>query len=325
MFKRLLPLLAAPLALAALASGCGQARDAEAPSSSPAALAGPLTKREFIARADAICERMNTESVAVAAKRTTLSPDELGKRALELQGRAIRQLRALRPPAGDERRIEAVLLHLDRLQFALRALLDDEGEDTLPAVAAIAVETDAVARAAKRYGLFRRCGAYRESPEIQALLRGEEPVLRGPDGKVLKPQAPRPPAVPEIRRLASALVPSGAAVLERRDCAGGAPGSPPCVTIELNPAGSAVNERRAEIARLAARAGWKRLKLTGDRPNPTSDRPHSGVLVFHLDRYHATIWLAGPDCAPQLQVGDGPNPTASTRRCVDTIMVIESP
>ena len=321
-------LVAASLALAALASACGQARETDAPSAAPAPVGGSSAKQEFIERADAICERMNAEGITIARRLKGRSPEEIGKRVLELQGRAIKELSALPMPPGDERKIGAVLAHMRGLQAAMRLLFDAKGEDALPAVAGIAVEMDAVARAAKRYGMFQDCGAYHENPAVRKILDEQEdtgPILRGPDGKILKPPAPRPPAVPEIRRLASALVPPGSSVLRRQDCAGGDPGSPSCVTIELSPAGSRVNERRAEIVRLAARAGWKQLTLTGDRSNPTTDRPHSGVVAFHRDRYEATVWLAGPDCAPQLQVGDGPNPTASTRRCIDTIMVIASP
>jgi hypothetical protein len=41
----------------------------------------------------------------------------------------------------------------------MRLLLEAKGEDALPAVAGIAVEMDAVARAARQYGLFRGCGS----------------------------------------------------------------------------------------------------------------------------------------------------------------------
>jgi hypothetical protein len=31
--------------------------------------------------------------------------------------------------------------------------------------------------------------------------------------------------------------------------------------------------------------------------------------------------LAGPDCTPHLQVGDGPSPSAAETRCIDMSMV----
>jgi hypothetical protein len=242
-------------------------------------------------------------------------PEEIGKAAIELQGRAIAELSALPTPRGDTREIGAVLLHLRRVQAAMRLLLEAKGEDALPAVAGIAVEMDAVARAAKRYGLFQGCGAYHEHPEVQRVLHDQR--------RLRATRAPRPPAVPEIRRLASALVPPGSSVLRRQDCAGGDPSAPSCVTIELNPHAGHAADRGAEIARLAARAGWTRLKPTSTSPGAPSDRASSGPLAFHRDGYDATVWLARADCAPRL--GDGPNPSASSPGCVDTIMVTVSP
>lgn len=293
------------LAVAALAAGCGPAPEVER--SAASGLADEvLTRHEYIVRADAICERMNAESVA-AAKSLKRRPSEAIERAIALQGRMIAELRALEPPPGDAAKVRPVLLHLDRLQAALRALRTTEGEEVLVPVAAIAVEIDAVARAAKRYGLFRRCGAYHENPGVQRIMRR----------KVSKPRPPRPATLPEIRRLASALVPPGSSVLRRQDCAGGDPASLSCVEIELDPGRKSLAERRAAFVRLATRAGWETLKLTGDRP-----RSGGSVVAFHRVRYDATVWLAGPDCTPHLQAGDGPGPTATMSRCVDTIMLI---
>lgn len=318
MTGRVLPLLAGLLTLGALASACGQARDG-GDSSRPGAHR-PLTKQEFIARADAICERMTAASIAAAKRLKGRPPEEIGKSAIALQERAIAELATLPAPPGDTREIGAVLLHLRRLQAAIRALVEAKSEDALPAVAGIAVETDAVARAAKRYGLFRSCGAYHENRDVQRILR-DQPRLLGPDGKAVKRPAPRPRAVPKIRRLAAALVPPGNSVVRRQDCAGGDPSAPACVTIELDPRGTDAADRGAEIARLAARAGWTPLKPSATSPVGLSDRPASHVVAFHRQGYDATVWLAGADCTPRREVSEGRNPT---RSCVDTIMVIVS-
>jgi hypothetical protein len=117
-----------------------------------------------------------------------------------------------------------------------------------------------------------------------------------------------------LRRLASALVPNGRSVSRQQDCAGGDPASPSCVTIELAPADRPVAARRAEIARLASRSGWT-------QPQPTDGKWPVGLLALHREDYDATVWLAGPDCTPHAELGDGPSPKARSTRCVDTIMV----
>jgi hypothetical protein len=326
--KRLFPLLGALLALSAFAAGCGQAREADAPSASSAGGDGTPSKPEFVARAGAICERMTAESVAEAQKARSLSAEELGRRAVELQGRALRELRALPVPRGDEQRVGTVLLHLERLQQATRALVDAEGEDALPAVAAIAVETDAVARAAKRYGLFRGCGAYHESPEIQRILHPGDPgeqIARGPYGKPLKrlgPQnATRPLAVSpatEIRRLGAGLVPPGRRVVSRKFCGGGdLEPLPTCLILELAPQDKALALRLAEFERLVTRKGWNHARrVDGERS--------AEVLLLFRDSYNATVTLASPKCRDHTQMSDGPRPTPSVQRCFDRIMVLRT-
>jgi hypothetical protein len=277
----------------------------------------PITKAEFIARADAICERTNAESIAAAEQLKGRPVQEILARALAIQGKAIQQLRALERPRGDEKQIRAVLVHLDRLQKISR-MLDTEGEEILAVVAGIAVETDAVARAAHRYGLFRSCGAYQESPEIQRILRGEDPVpqlVRGPDGKIAKTLAPArirpaaPPAGETMRRLAARLVPPGAEILRRQECADPG-GIPTCVTMSLEPGDDPAAARRAALLRRARELGWRVV--------PTNDGRAEGVALLRRGDYEAVIWVVAAGCKEGL--GDGPNPKP-THRCVDTIMV----
>lgn len=312
--SKLRPLLAAAFAFSALAAGCGEAPE-QPEAATQGAGGGAPTKREFVERADAICLRMVEASEAEAATLKHREDASL-ERVIELQGRMIRELRALEPPAGDEAQVRAVLLHLDRLQAAIGALGTTEGEEILAVVAAIGVEQDAVARAANRYGLFPRCDAYQENPEIQRIMRGQE---QAPDPLRVKPRVDTSsPVVVELRRLASSLVPAGRSVSRRQDCTGGDGAAPPCVTLELAPRNRSVAARRAEIAAIAARNGWT-------EPQPTTGKSPAGVLPLHRKDYDATVWLAGPDCTPHLQVGDGPTPRTATTRCVDTIMVIAFP
>jgi hypothetical protein len=316
MSKRLHPFrAAAAVVFLAVAAACGQTGDELMPAA-PGITTGALTKEEFVQRADALCARMVETGEAETATPKT-RPDAPLERVIELQDRMIDDLRALEPPAGDEVEVGEVLLHLERLQSATRALETTEGEEVLAVVAAIGVETDAIARAAKRYGLFRSCNAYRESAAIRRILSEPdelpEPTL-GSDGVLRKPATAPPPSVLEIRRLAVALVPPGREVLRRQDCSGGDPASPSCVTIELAPTDRPTAARRAEIARLAARDGWT-------QPSPTTGAWPVGLLALHRLDYDATVWLAARNCTPRLQVGDGPNPKARMSRCVDTVMV----
>ena len=317
MARRLHPFrAAAAVVFLAVAASCGRTGDELIPAA-PGTTTGALTKEEFVQRADAICARMVEAGEAGAATPKT-RPDAALDRVIGLQDRMIDDLRALEPPAGDEIEVGAVLLHLERLQSAVRALETTEGEEVLAVVAAIGVETDAVARAANRYGLFRSCDAYRESAAIRRILSEPEELPErtlGSDGRPPKPATTSPPSVLEIRRLAGALVPPSREVLRRQDCAGGDPASPSCVTIELAPTDRPTAARRAEIARLAARDGWT-------QPSSTTGVWPVGLLALHRRDYDATVWLAGRNCTPHLQVGDGLNPKARMSRCVDTIMVI---
>ena len=319
----------AALAAAAVMAGCGQARETEAdgaaataetakPIATQATVELAIAKDEFIARADAICERMASESAAAAKRAKTMSPAELGKTALELQGRALRELHALPVPSGDEQEIRAVLRHMELLQKATRMLVDGKGEDALPAVAGIAVHSDAVARTAHNYGMFKQCSAYQENPEIQRIMRGEDPLpLRGPDGKVITAPARRPapivsPAM-EMRRLAKALIPAGRHVLRWYDCTGES--GPRCVIYELARGPKPVETRQAEIERLARRAGWKEL-------TPTRGEWPPGMIQLRLRDYSASISLPSK-C--KTQMGDGPDAGRPMRyQCADRIMILES-
>jgi len=243
-------------------------------------------------------------------------PDAALQQLMTLQAGTIRELRTLEPPRGDEAQVREVLLHLDRLQAAVRELATTEGEEVLAPVAAIGAGMDAVARAAERYGLFRRCGAYRVIPGIKQVIREQAAwnVLPGPGGMPPK-AATAPSQALELSRLASALVPPGRTVSSRQDCTGDDRVSPLCVTIELVSVELPIASRRADIAALAARDGWT-------QPNPTDGKWPPGLLVLHRAAdYDATVWLAASDCTPRPQLGDAPSPKPAATPCGDTIMV----
>jgi hypothetical protein len=312
--SRALTLFAVSIVLAASAAACGQAADTATSGATPRR---PLTKREFIVRADAVCLRM-VRSVEQQPEVVKRSPEKGLPKMVELLGRMTRELRVLRPPPGDEDEVQAVLLHLDRLRTSLRASESADGEQILAAVAAFGVESDAVARAAHGYGLFRSCSAFREIPEIRKIARRQSltaAVLRRQAAKPIRTGPSGRSRALAIRATAFALIPRDRSMLRHQDCAGSTAGAPSCVTIELAPSGNSLAERRAAIAVLAARQGWRELA-------PTSGRRREGLLVLHRDRDDATVWLAPPGCKPGSQVTDGPSASVRRTSCADTIMVI---
>lgn len=115
---------------------------------------GP-TKAAFIAQADRICQAGN-DRLATAATALGTAPSAARVRrfatatAAPTLRRELRELRALSPPSGDEREIEALL---DELDAAIRRLTTD------PAALSGRVDPFTAANAkARAYGL-RVCGA----------------------------------------------------------------------------------------------------------------------------------------------------------------------
>lgn len=288
---RLRPLFAAPLAVAVLAAGCGPA-----PKSERSAASG-LTRQEYAARADAICERMLDESKSLRGR----PRQQQLQQALAIQARMIHRLRALTPPRGDERAVGTVLRRLERLQAAAKALVRTEGEEVLGAAAAIAVEMDAVDQASRRYGLFRRCGAFRVSPKLHELIHAPKPTPLAP--------TPRPRQTSDLDAAARDLVPQGRRVLAQADCGGG--GQAFCVTISLEPSRASVRSRRAAFLRRALQRGWTEIV--------PDDRGRGGVLLLRRGDREAVVWVSPANC--KAQPGDGPDSAPAARRCVDTIML----
>jgi hypothetical protein len=115
--KRLLAMLAGVVAIAVIAAGCGSSDDETTTT---------LTKQQFIAQADAVCKKGNTEieeGFETFAKENDIPQnqepsDEQGKEIIEtvivpsIQEQAD-GIRALGAPSGDEDEISAMLDALD--------------------------------------------------------------------------------------------------------------------------------------------------------------------------------------------------------------------
>ena len=119
MSKRIITMLVALVALAAVAAGCGDDEDAGAET---------LTKAEFIKRGDAMCQRANKEfqrdlqALGTENRKKGVTGRTLREEGIEIsekiflpntQSRADR-LAAIPPPSGDEGEIEAIVKAIER-------------------------------------------------------------------------------------------------------------------------------------------------------------------------------------------------------------------
>jgi hypothetical protein len=135
--KRKLAGVAITMLLAGLAAGCGgdDGDDAGATVTTSGAGVtgdGPLTKAEFIERADAICSVAETRIEAAAAKLRTASQSSgtlkesavvkfLRDSTLPAYDRMLIGLRGLTPPAGDEDEIDPFVASLSGALDAVKA------------------------------------------------------------------------------------------------------------------------------------------------------------------------------------------------------------
>lgn len=96
--------LLALLLVLALAGGCGSSGEKR------------LTKEEFARRADAVCRRTNRLTQPATTPRTMPGLARLAERSVPPLDRALRELRALRPPEEEEPTVRAWLRQLGRLR-----------------------------------------------------------------------------------------------------------------------------------------------------------------------------------------------------------------
>ncbi len=205
--------------------------------------------------------------------------DEQLARAIASQRWAIGRLRALQPPAGDERRVAEIMRRLNRMQQSMETLRSTQGEEVLAAGAASTIARDAVDQANRRYGLFRNCPVFRVPPGLHRMLH--EPRQAAAPAKPPARRQPQP--ADELHHLASGLVPTGIRVVGRNDCAVGA-----CVTLSLDPGATAPWPRFSAYRRRALATGWREV-----RPDTPTTRRHA--FQFKRAGYSATLWLAPPN------------------------------
>jgi hypothetical protein len=130
MSKRLILLLAAVMALAVIAAGCGSSDD----DSTEATVT--LTKAEFIKQGDAICEKSNKQSESEAeefAEENGFDLENPDKEKLEEAivevlvpslNQQAEEIDALGAPEGDEEKVEAIVASLED---AAAEIEDDPG------------------------------------------------------------------------------------------------------------------------------------------------------------------------------------------------------
>jgi hypothetical protein len=103
------PVTLAVLAACLLAAACGSNDGANGDTQS-----ARLTKEEYIAQADAICQEANAEIDAVPEPESTEELAEYGEQVVEIGREQLDRLRALRPPEADEETINGAYDLLDQ-------------------------------------------------------------------------------------------------------------------------------------------------------------------------------------------------------------------
>jgi len=162
--KRKLAGAAITMLLAGLAAGCGGGSDDDASTSSSGNVTSdePLTKAEYIERADAICSVADARIDAAAAKLRAASKDTgtlkrsavvkfLRDSTLPAYDRMLIGLRDLTPPTGDEAKIDPFIASLSGALDAVKANTEKYAKRTA------ADPFDAANKRAQDYGM-KVCG-----------------------------------------------------------------------------------------------------------------------------------------------------------------------
>ena len=120
-----------------------------------------LTKREFIARADAICREANATIEGLGTPRTARELDDYIQKVESIDGEALQEIARLNPPKADEDKIDTAIT---KVQSALNLLNDyrqaDLAGNKVAAILALqqanraATDAQAIVR---EYG-FHECG-----------------------------------------------------------------------------------------------------------------------------------------------------------------------
>jgi protein-tyrosine-phosphatase len=104
--------IGAIVVLALALGGCNG--DDPSPTDNGDETSGPLTKEEFIARADEICQQTEHRIQALEPPSTTNDLDDYADAIGEISDDGIGELRALKPPPGDAERIRQLIANIEK-------------------------------------------------------------------------------------------------------------------------------------------------------------------------------------------------------------------
>jgi hypothetical protein len=124
--------LLALLLVLALAGGCSSGGEKR------------LSKEEFARRADAICRRTNRVTQLATIPKTMPGLARLAERSLPPLDRALRELRALRPPEDEDATVRAWLRQLRRLRADAVRIRDRARENDAKSVQTAALAAQQV-------------------------------------------------------------------------------------------------------------------------------------------------------------------------------------
>jgi protein-tyrosine-phosphatase len=128
---------------------------------------GPLTKEEFVQRADAICEEIEHRIQALEPPANTNDLDDYANAIAEVSDEGITELRSLKPPPGDATPIKDLIGNIER-SIALfsdlaRATQSQDGRLLRQTEAELQEIADESLLLAREYG-FKQCGGDEGAP-----------------------------------------------------------------------------------------------------------------------------------------------------------------
>jgi hypothetical protein len=122
---------------------------------------GGLSKKELVAKGDAICKRINTQMAKEPDPKTTADLQRLAKRTVELSDPAIDDMEALEPPSDLEADFKKFVASLKRQRDLTKKIGDAAGEDDTAKVQEIGAQAqkaqDEYHRLTGKIG-FKECG-----------------------------------------------------------------------------------------------------------------------------------------------------------------------
>ncbi len=115
--------------------------------------AGPLSRSEYADEANEICEKSRTEAAQIAPPSLAdpVAVEQAVAQTIEIQRRALRDLRALEPPARDEPGVKTWLRNVDRAIDEMEALRRGLEVGDREAIADASAEGDAFTDAAEEF------------------------------------------------------------------------------------------------------------------------------------------------------------------------------